>query len=146
MTLPRASSLARGATESSRSMNTSSAGRPEALPSIFGDEPGTERHDRRGLVTRVLMCFVPFACDEALQADGSEIPPHPPKRPIPLEESRFLRYGARARDRRFPPPSQARPAPRLRRVLHDARAGPAAGGERAAGAANGRAHDVDPRG
>src|SRR6266571_2691138 len=65
-TLPRASSLAPGATESSRSMNTSSAGRPGALASIFGEEPGTDRHERRGLVTRVaavgrvVMAGVPF--------------------------------------------------------------------------------------
>src|SRR6266540_4606011 len=48
MMFPRASSLAPGATESSRSMNTSSAGRPGALASIFGDEPGTDRQERRG--------------------------------------------------------------------------------------------------
>src|SRR5438067_9453424 len=48
----RASSLAPGATESSRSMKTSSAGRPGAFDSIFGEDPGTDRHDRRGLVTR----------------------------------------------------------------------------------------------
>src|SRR6266542_2876330 len=51
----RASSLAPGATESSRSMNTSSAGSPGALDSIFGEEPGTDRHERLGLVTRVVM-------------------------------------------------------------------------------------------
>src|SRR6266545_7971816 len=56
MMLPRSSSLAPGATESSRSMNTSSARRPGALISIFGEEPGTERHDRRGRVfTRAML-------------------------------------------------------------------------------------------
>src|SRR6266496_2884328 len=57
--LPRASSFASGATESSRSMKTSSAGSPGALDSIFGDEPGTERQERRGLTTRSLMRRVP---------------------------------------------------------------------------------------
>src|SRR5437660_1567211 len=52
ITLPRASSLASGATESSRSMNTSSAGRAGAFCSILGEDPGTDRHERRGLVTR----------------------------------------------------------------------------------------------
>ena len=52
MMLPRASSLAIGATESSRSMKTSSAGSPGAFDSILGDEPGTERQERRGRVTR----------------------------------------------------------------------------------------------
>jgi hypothetical protein len=36
-------------------MKTSSAGRLGALDNIFGDEPGTERQDRRGLVTWVVM-------------------------------------------------------------------------------------------
>src|ERR687891_1267032 len=58
-TFPRASSLARGATESSRSMNTSSAGSEGALASIFGLDPGTERHDRRGRVTRSGNWFLP---------------------------------------------------------------------------------------
>src|SRR5439155_7679805 len=48
----RASSFAPGATESSRSMNTSSAGRLGALASIFGDDPGTDRQDRRGRMGR----------------------------------------------------------------------------------------------
>ena len=55
MTFPRASSFAPGATESSRSMNTSSAGRPGALDSIFGEDPGTERQDLRGLIWRSTM-------------------------------------------------------------------------------------------
>src|SRR5438552_9558094 len=64
-TLPRASSLAPGATESSRSMNTSSAGSEGALASILGDEPGTDRQERRGLVARVVID--PFlSCEGAL--------------------------------------------------------------------------------
>src|SRR5918999_1199655 len=46
-TLPRASSFASGATESSRSMNTMSAGSVGPFASIFGLEPGTERQDLR---------------------------------------------------------------------------------------------------
>src|SRR5205807_4640567 len=46
--LARADSFSRGATESSRSMNTMSAAMPGALLSIFSLEPGTERQDRRG--------------------------------------------------------------------------------------------------
>ena len=46
----RASGLASGATASSMSMNTWSAGRPLALSSIFGLEPGTARFERRGLM------------------------------------------------------------------------------------------------
>src|SRR5436309_5411956 len=46
-TLARAASFAWGATESSRSQKTSSAGSVGALASIRGDEPGTERQDRR---------------------------------------------------------------------------------------------------
>jgi hypothetical protein len=59
ITLPRASSLAPGATESSRSMKTSSAGRAGALASILGLDPGTERQDRRGRVTRSLIGGIP---------------------------------------------------------------------------------------
>src|SRR5919197_361124 len=46
-TLARAASFAWGATESSRSQKTSSAGSVGALASIRGEEPGTERQDRR---------------------------------------------------------------------------------------------------
>src|SRR5688500_4659335 len=46
--LARADSFSSGATESSRSKKTMSAGRPGALPSIFSLEAGTERQDRRG--------------------------------------------------------------------------------------------------
>src|SRR5437660_2299309 len=48
--LARAASFSRGATESSRSMNTMSAGRAGALASIFSLDPGTDRQDRRGRV------------------------------------------------------------------------------------------------
>jgi hypothetical protein len=41
-------------------MNTSSAGRPEDFDSIFGEDPGTDRHERLGLVTRVVMESRPF--------------------------------------------------------------------------------------
>src|SRR4051794_12582257 len=44
----RASSFAPGATASSRSRNTWSAGSPCAFPSILVLEPGTARQDRRG--------------------------------------------------------------------------------------------------
>src|SRR5438045_6905390 len=47
MMLPRAASFSTGATESSRSKKTSSAGRPAALARNFGLEPGTDKHDRR---------------------------------------------------------------------------------------------------
>src|SRR5437867_1667103 len=36
-------------------MNTSSAGRLGPLASIFGEEPGTERQERRGLTVRSIM-------------------------------------------------------------------------------------------
>src|SRR3954447_21628948 len=48
MTLPRAASFSSGATESSRSRNTMSAGIPGPLPSIFSLEPGIDRQERRG--------------------------------------------------------------------------------------------------
>src|SRR5919108_4199287 len=73
-TLPRASSLASGATESSRSMNTSSAGSPGALESILGLEPGTERHERRGLVVRVGMWSLLVGAGPILSGAGC----HPP--------------------------------------------------------------------
>src|SRR5262245_49811988 len=47
-TLARAPSFSRGATESSRSRKTMSAGIPGPLPSIFSLEPGMERQERRG--------------------------------------------------------------------------------------------------
>src|SRR5437763_16436505 len=47
MMLSRAASFSSGATESSRSKKTSSAGRPAALARNFGLEPGTDKHDRR---------------------------------------------------------------------------------------------------
>ena len=47
-TFLRASGLASGATASSRSRKTWSAGRPWALPSILTLDPGTARQDRRG--------------------------------------------------------------------------------------------------
>src|SRR5207245_10019232 len=47
-TFARADSFSRGATESSRSMNTMSAARPGALASIFSLDPGTDRQERRG--------------------------------------------------------------------------------------------------
>ena len=47
-TVARASSLTGIATASSRSMTISSAPREAALASIAADEPGTERHERRG--------------------------------------------------------------------------------------------------
>src|SRR4051812_8308724 len=46
--LCRASSLAPGATASSKSRKTWSAGNPWAFPSILTLEPGTARQDRRG--------------------------------------------------------------------------------------------------
>src|SRR5438445_6495018 len=46
--LARADSFSSGATESSRSRKTMSAGRPGALPSIFSLEAGTDRQERRG--------------------------------------------------------------------------------------------------
>ena len=47
-TLARADSFSSGATESSRSRNTMSAGSPGPLPSIFSLEPGMDRQERRG--------------------------------------------------------------------------------------------------
>ena len=44
----RDASFSLGATASSRSRNTMSAGIPGPLPSIFSDEPGIDRHERRG--------------------------------------------------------------------------------------------------
>src|SRR5688500_13019255 len=46
--LARAASFSSGATESSMSRNTMSAGRPGALPSIFSLDAGTDRQERRG--------------------------------------------------------------------------------------------------
>src|SRR5918999_4377326 len=46
-TVPRASAFARGATESSRSKNTMSAGKVGAFPSILGLDPGTAKQDLR---------------------------------------------------------------------------------------------------
>src|SRR5438477_1005607 len=54
MMLPRAASFSSGATESSRSKKTSSAGSPAALARNLGLEPGTERHDLRAR-TRCLL-------------------------------------------------------------------------------------------
>src|SRR5437588_4140116 len=74
---PRASSFAPGATESSRSMNTSSAGRPGALASILGEEPGTERQDLRGRTTRsVMRSSFPVRSG---RPDASAQPDGPPK-------------------------------------------------------------------
>src|SRR5919106_5645796 len=71
MTLPRASSFARGATESSRSMNTSSAGSVGPLASIFGLDPGTDRQERRGLTTRSGMVTNPPGNPWSAMVDGA---------------------------------------------------------------------------
>src|SRR5205823_7573176 len=55
MMFPRAASFSSGATESSRSKKTSSAGSPAALARNFGLEPGTERHDRRARTLGLLL-------------------------------------------------------------------------------------------
>src|SRR5438093_13502943 len=54
-TLPRAASFSRGATESSRSKKTSSAGRPAAFERNLGLDPGTDRQDRRALKRGLLL-------------------------------------------------------------------------------------------
>src|SRR6266702_4896557 len=59
MMLSRAASFSSGATESSRSKKTSSAGSPAAFARNFGLEPGTERHDLRARTAFLLRAFDP---------------------------------------------------------------------------------------
>src|SRR6266511_5008588 len=82
MTFPRASSFASGATESSRSRKTSSAGRPGAFESILGDEPGTERQDRLALTVRALTDPVSFLDRPRAASSVPACPPRPDRQRI----------------------------------------------------------------
>ena len=77
-TLARDASFSLGATASSRSRNTMSAGMPGPLPSIFSLEPGMDRHERRGRSRERADMASKATAGRAASANRWPRPPAPP--------------------------------------------------------------------